>query len=52
MTLFGLAMSSSVPQGTIVHRLCVPGMGSPRYKDSEFFKWCKSTVSELAELPG
>ena len=35
----------------IVYTLCVPGMGSPRYKDSEFSKWCKSTGSELVKLP-
>ena len=33
------------------YALCVPGMGSPRYKDSEFSKWCKSTGSELVKLP-
>jgi hypothetical protein len=26
-------------------------MGSPRYKDSDFSKWCKSTGSKLAKLP-
>jgi hypothetical protein len=30
--------------------LCVPAMHIPRYKDSEFSKWCKSTVSELVKL--
>jgi hypothetical protein len=31
--------------------LCMPGMGSPRYKDSGFSKWYKSTGSELVKLP-
>ena len=26
-------------------------MHIPRYKDSEFSKWCKSTGSELVKLP-
>jgi hypothetical protein len=33
------------------YALCVPGMHIPRYKDSEYSKWCKSTGRELVKLP-
>jgi hypothetical protein len=34
-----------------LYTLCVPGMHIPRYKDSEYSKWCKSTGRELVKLP-